>query len=44
MVRTPGFEDCQVKFDGNAILASVARLALAHASTETEPISVGEEK
>jgi two-component system, chemotaxis family, sensor kinase CheA len=43
-VRTAGFRDCQVKFDGNAILASVARLASAQVSPETEPISVGEEK
>ena len=42
--RTAGFEDCQAKFDGNAILASVARLASAHASPETETISLGEEK
>src|SRR5208283_1736796 len=33
--RTAGFEDCQAKFDGNAILASVARLASAQASPET---------
>jgi len=27
--RTAGFEDCKAKFDGNAILESVARLASA---------------
>jgi hypothetical protein len=43
-IRTAGFEDCQAKFDGNAILESVARLASTQSSPQTEPISVGEEK
>ena len=43
-VRTAGFEDCQAKFDGNAILESVARLASAQASRETAPMCAGEEK
>ena len=42
--RTAGFEDCQAKFDGNAILASVARLASAEASRETAPVGAGEER
>ena len=43
--RTAGFEDCQAKFDGDAVLESVARLASAQAASEkTEPISAGEEK
>jgi hypothetical protein len=42
--RTAGFEDCQSKFDGNAILDSVARLASARASHETAPMCAGEEK
>jgi hypothetical protein len=42
--RTAGFEDCQAKFDGNAILESVARLASAEASHETAPVCAGEEK
>jgi two-component system chemotaxis sensor kinase CheA len=43
-VRTAGFEDCQAKFDGNAILQSVARLAWAKDFQTTEPMCVGEEK
>jgi len=43
-VRTAGFEDCQAKFDGNAILASLTRLASAQVSPETDPISVREEQ
>ncbi len=42
--QTAGFEDCQAKFDGNAILESVARLASAQASQKTEPMCIGEEK
>ncbi len=38
------FEDCQVKFDQEAMLESVARLASALASAETEPVCAGEEK
>jgi two-component system chemotaxis sensor kinase CheA len=41
---TAGFEDCQAKFDGNAILESVARLASAEASHENAPVCAGEEK
>jgi two-component system chemotaxis sensor kinase CheA len=43
-VRAAGFEDCQAKFDGNAILESVARLASAGASQKTGPMCAGEEK
>ncbi len=43
-VRAAGFEDCQAKFDGNAILESVARLASAQASHKAAPICAGEEK
>ena len=42
--RTAGFEDCQAKFDGNAVLESVARLVSAQPPEKTEPISAGEEK
>ncbi len=42
--RTAGFEDCQAKFDGNAILESVARLASAEPSRETAPVCAGEER
>ena len=34
--RTAGFEDCQAKFDREAMLESVARLASAQASAETD--------
>ncbi len=43
-VRTVGFEDRQAKFDGNAILQSVARLASERDFQNTEPMCVGEEK
>jgi two-component system chemotaxis sensor kinase CheA len=43
-LRAAGFEECQAKFDGHAVLASVARLASAGASHKTEPVGVGEEK
>ncbi len=43
-VRTAGFEDCQAKFDGNAILQSIARLASAEDFQTTEPMCAGEEK
>lgn len=39
-----GFQDCQVKFDREAMLESVARLASALASAERELAGVGEEK
>ncbi len=42
--QTAGFQDCQARFDGNAILESVARLAAAQASAETETMCAGEEK
>ncbi len=38
------FQDCQVKFDQEAMLQSVARLASALASAETAPACVGEER
>ena len=44
VVLAGGFEECRAKFDGDAVLASVARLASAEALSETEPIPVGEEK
>ncbi len=39
-----GFQDCQVKFDREAMLESVGRLAVALASAEGELAQVGEEK
>jgi two-component system chemotaxis sensor kinase CheA len=42
--RTAGFKDCQAKFEGNAILESVARLASAEALHENAPVCAGEEK
>jgi len=38
------FQDCQVKFDREAMLESVARLASALASAEGAPACVGEER
>jgi two-component system chemotaxis sensor kinase CheA len=38
------FEDCQVKFDQEAMLKSVARLATHLAGSETAPVEVGEER
>jgi two-component system chemotaxis sensor kinase CheA len=38
------FEECQMKFDREAMLESVARLASAVASTETAPVGAGEER
>ncbi|MCE5306334.1 MAG: chemotaxis protein CheW [Acidobacteriales bacterium] len=38
------FEECQVKFDQEAMLKSVARLATHLAGCETEPVLVGEER
>ena len=43
-VRTAGFQDCQAKFDREAMLESVARLASALASAEMAPVCVGEER
>jgi len=37
-----GFQDCLAKFDREAMLASLARLALALTSSATSPVSVGE--
>jgi two-component system chemotaxis sensor kinase CheA len=39
-----GFQDCQAKFDREAMLQSVARLASALASAETAPVCVGERR
>jgi two-component system, chemotaxis family, sensor kinase CheA len=39
-----GFQDCQAKFDREAMLESVARLASALASAETAPVCVGGER
>jgi two-component system chemotaxis sensor kinase CheA len=39
-----GFQDCQMKFDREAVLESLARLASALASAETAPVCVGEER
>lgn len=39
-----GFQDCQAKFDEAAMLESVARLASALASSETEPVYEGQER
>jgi CheY-like chemotaxis protein len=41
-VRSAGFQDCQAKFDGAAMLQSVARLASALTSAETAPVCAGE--
>jgi two-component system chemotaxis sensor kinase CheA len=38
------FQDCQLKFDRDAMLESVARLAWALASAETAPVCAGEER
>jgi len=37
-------QDCQVKFDRDAMLQSVARLSAALASAEAEPVGAGREK
>lgn len=39
-----GFQDCQAKFDREAMLESVARLASALASANLEPVCAGEER
>jgi two-component system chemotaxis sensor kinase CheA len=39
-----GYEDCQVKFDQEAMLKSVARLATHLAGCETEPVLAAEER
>ena len=43
-VRTAGFQDCQAKFDREAMLDSVARLASALASSERAPVCAGEKR
>ena len=42
--RKEGFHDCQTKFDREAMLESVARLAAAPASAAMEPVCAGEER
>jgi two-component system chemotaxis sensor kinase CheA len=42
--QAAGFQDCQPKFDREAMLQSVARLASALASAETAPVTAGKEK
>jgi two-component system chemotaxis sensor kinase CheA len=42
--RTTDFQDCQAKFDREAMLESVARLASTLASSEAVPVCVGEER
>jgi hypothetical protein len=39
-----GFQDCQVKFDREAMLESVARLASALNAAETAPVCAREER
>jgi two-component system chemotaxis sensor kinase CheA len=43
-VRKAGFQDCQAKFDRDAMLESVARLASALAGAEAAPVGAGEER
>jgi len=43
-VRSEGFQDCQAKFDQEAMLESVSRLASALASAGTAPVCAGEER
>lgn len=43
-VRNAGFQDCQAKFDRDAMLESVARLASALACAEAASVGAGEEK
>jgi len=40
--RKAGFQDCQAKFDGPLVLASVARMILPEALIETSPAYLGE--
>jgi two-component system chemotaxis sensor kinase CheA len=42
--QAASFQDCQVKFDQEAMLESVARLASALASAEAAPVYAGEER
>ena len=39
--REPGFEDCQLKFDHDAMMRSVARLAAAVRAAEPAPVMYG---
>jgi two-component system chemotaxis sensor kinase CheA len=43
-VRAAGFQDCQAKFDQEAMLVSISRLASAMASAGTAAVYVGEER
>jgi len=43
-LRTAGFQDCQAKFDREAMLDSVSRLASALASTENAPVCAERER
>ncbi|MFP5236747.1 MAG: chemotaxis protein CheW [Acidobacteriota bacterium] len=43
-VRTAGFEDCQAKFDRQAILQSVTRMAAAEDCSNNVPACAGQEK
>jgi two-component system chemotaxis sensor kinase CheA len=42
--QPPGFQDCQVKFDREAMLESVARLASALTAAQTAPVCASEER
>jgi two-component system chemotaxis sensor kinase CheA len=42
--QTTGFQDCQVKFDNEAMLTSLMRLASAVAPAHAKPVYVGEER
>jgi two-component system chemotaxis sensor kinase CheA len=42
--QAEGFQDCQPKFDREAMLESVARLASALASADTAPVTAGKER
>ncbi len=44
VIRPAGFQDCQAKFDREAMLESLARLASALGSAVPELVSAGEEK
>ena len=42
--QTADFQDCQIKFDREAMLESVARLASALTSAQTAPVCASEER
>jgi two-component system, chemotaxis family, sensor kinase CheA len=44
VAQKSGFQDCQAKFEREAMLDAVARLASGNATAETEPTCVGEER